>query len=583
MRPTLRKPATAKQHLSLDRSRWKLLIARASRPLLGTLALFSLVGIGACPPPQTGGPIHGTVHGIVGPNDPGQGPHQQALPDVPVYAQPVVGRGSRGVRKTRPTAPVKSDLDGHYVLPKLSPGSYKVCWNAAPAVVPGCAPQSVTVTSGVAFALPTEVTLEPRPIHGRVFLKDGSPCRFLAPDFGVDLWADVALNQGGLPLVKVRANSQGEYLLPTVPGGPTEVEAHCEAEIARVAAPPGARVDIGLRNSRPRATALVTLRAGQGVRAPAGGELLEVRALGSDPDGDPLRYAWRPSAASAPFSSVNAPSVKWALPANGGQESMYALLSDGRGGYARVRTDLPTDGTGIAFSGTVVDGQGGAPVADALIVVNGTRTETNSAGFFALHVPEDPRSRYVLDADKDGYEPALKVTTGGLTGTVLRLYRAMVVTIDPNQDVSVEDNSNTRNRQRASLRIAAGSLVDEEGRAADGPLQLEFSTYDLSDVFGRWPGDGGGVTSSSQDAVLSPYGTLHVEIKDSLGRRYNLAPGNSGRVSVNIHPDHLRGPLPATMPAWTYDREAGLWREDADVTWKRVGDRYEVDVHHFSS
>ncbi len=538
------------------------------------LALLSST-LPGCQPQPTGGPLHGSVYVDVQ-KDSGLPAHLLkgfAVPDVPVYAEPA-GGGS-------PSDLAPSDLEGHFAISHLPPGQYRVCWKAAPAIVAGCAPQIVTVGSGVAYSIPIALPTELRPIVGRVAFKDGTPCRFLAPDFGVDLWTDVALVSGGSAVVKVRANSEGGYLLPTQLGGALQVVATCEASKAAAAAAPGGVVNLGLPNSRPRVGGLIATKGGVGVRAPSSGDLVEIRATSSDPDGDTLKFAWRPSAAGAAFTSVNAPSVSWTLPAGGGKEVIYVLVADGRGGYARARADLSTDGR-IPFSGRVIDAQSSSPVADASVTVNGETTKTNAGGAFALRVPEDPRSRYVIDADQDGYEPALKVASGELSGVLLRLYPATVATIDPSQDVDVEDKRDDRNRQRARLRIPANSLVDADGNPAAGPLQLELSTYDLLDNYGRWPGDSGALNAQGQDAVLTPLGSIHVEIKDAAGREYNLGSGKTATVGLNVHPAQAGGPLPASVPAWTYDRKSGLWNEDAGTAFKRVGNLYEAEVSHFS-
>ena len=536
-------------------------------------AAFAALFFPGCPKPKlTGGEVHGLVYADVKAHAAiGGGTRRIWLPDINVYLKNAGG----------PVAGAKfaTNLDGRYFIPHQAAGTYSVCWDT-PGYTPGCSPDTVTIGSGNAYAKPIRVPPIEAVVFGRVLLKDGTPCRFLDPMFQVDLVTKVSLLDGaGTAVTTVRANNMGDYLIPKMTIANAKVRANCEASMAESPAARDMLVDLGFANSRPKVGSVVALDGG-GVplRASSASAALKTRALVSDPNGDPLHFRWKPTADGGGFASADADNVAWTLPASGGLHSMYVLVGDGKGGYARGRVDMTSDGKGILFTGTVVDAAGGAPVDKAAVTVNGTAATTNPAGFFSVYVTPET-SRYVVNIWKEGYEFLSKVTTEGVVGGRYRLHKGSVETIDPKKDNDVTEKNDQR--QRTRLLIPANSLVDSGGALPSGPLQLTLSTIDLHDPFDRWPGDGAGVNAGGKDAVLTPYGTVHIDVRDASGKTFNLKPGAKATVRMTVDPvQAAAGPLPASMPAWTYDRDKGIWKESGVFT--RVGGFWEAKVSHFS-
>jgi hypothetical protein len=72
---------------------------------------------------------------------------------------------------------------------------------------------------------------------------------------------------------------------------------------------------------------------------------VELSVDASDPDGNPLRYAWRVTEGSV--TDVDAPSAIWTLPPGPGLHFAYVLVSNGKGGYTERRLAVSTDDIGI--------------------------------------------------------------------------------------------------------------------------------------------------------------------------------------------------------------------------------------------
>jgi hypothetical protein len=539
--------------------------------LLAVALVAALLPGCSSPSAPTGGEVHGLVYADVRAQTSGGGLRRIWLPDIDMYL-----KDARGLV---PGAHFVTDLNGHYFIPHQAAGTYSVCWDT-PSYTPGCSTDMITITSGIAYAKPVLVPLQPVFVFGRVLFQDGSPCRFFDPMFQVDLVAKVAVLDGsGAVKTTVRTNNLGDYLIPISGVSGVKLQATCETSAVESPAAADVPVDLTFANSRPRVDSVVALDSGGiPIRASSANATLTARARASDPDGDQLHFRWKSSAGGEPSNLSDTDAADWTLPSNHGLHSMYVLVSDGKGGYARGRVDVTSDGKGILFTGTVVDASTGGPVAQAEVTVNGVVAVSNPQGFFSVYV-EHETSRYVINISKSGYEFLSKITTGGIAGGRYRLHRGSVTTIDPTTTNDVMEGS--QQRQRTRLIIPANSLVDPAGVLPTGPLQLTLSTIDLHDPFDRWPGDGTGITANGEDVVLTAYGTVHIDVRDASGKTYNLKPGATATVRMTVDPAQAAaGQLPASMPAWTYDRNQGIWKETGVFT--QVNGFWQATVSHFS-
>src|SRR5580692_8031516 len=139
------------------------------------------------------------------------------LPDINVYLT--------NTKNGATTTSVNTDLDGSFAIPAQPPGQYQLCWKS-PGFAPGCGVTFVLRTTNV-YLEPVGVDAMPGAVYGRAALKDGTPCRFLNPMMGKDIWTTVTAEiPGGTRLV--RANSHGQYVIPQVPAGSLKLGATCE-------------------------------------------------------------------------------------------------------------------------------------------------------------------------------------------------------------------------------------------------------------------------------------------------------------------------------------------------------------------
>jgi len=522
-----------------------------------------------CQPP--GGEVHGSIYFQVGSGGtPATGARQIFLPDVTAHLKdPSTGR--EGPRVT-------TDAKGRFEIPRQQPGTYELHVDG-PGFAPGLDPKPVVIENQTVYRVPSRILPASGlgeagfAVWGKVSLADGTPARYRDAFFDVDSVASVAvLDAVGEPVrPPVRVNSLGEFVLP-VSRSPAGLSLMVTYEVVSATQPLAAgagEADLKLPNSSPAIRSLFATMAGQGVRLAAPGAVVTVEAEAEDPDGDHLAFEWRAASGEivplAGAARSGQSMARWTLPQVKGLMTAYVLARDGKGGYAFRRLDLSTE-EGVPFAGEAVE-RDGLPVHDAvasvatagptrLPLVQSTRTD-ESGSFFLLFSLDS--SRYVLNVSKPGYKLRSRVLSGRTVGARYRMDRAARFPVDPRKDIVVSDSSG------AKVEIPAFSLADASGTPAVSSLFIDLATFDPADPEGDLPGDGSAVDALGTAVALESSGAIEVEVHDDAGNRYGLSPGTTATVSIPIDPRRLATPgavEPAEASLWSYDQNAGLWREE---------------------
>jgi hypothetical protein len=493
------------------------------------------------------------------------------LPDINVYLT--------NTKNGATTTSVNTDLDGSFAIPAQPPGQYQLCWKS-PGFAPGCGVTFVLRTTNV-YLEPVGVDAMPGAVYGRAALKDGTPCRFLNPMMGKDIWTTVTAEiPGGTRLV--RANSHGQYVIPQVPAGSLKLGATCEgAKVGTTVTVTSAaqNVDLTLPNVVPQVQSVVAGDGTRMVRASAGGSVLQVHATARDGGGYPLHYQWAVDPTTPGFVSVDAPDIAWTLP-NSGRATIYVLASDGMGGNAFSRASVSTTPNSIPFSGIVTANDAPA-VPGAQVTINGIVAQTNASGAFSMVLPGEA-PRYVVTIRKSGYQMLSRALYAPVVGATFRLNRAQDFVVDPTGTIKVTELRG-KDAKGVSLMIPANSLaqgLDGRGKLASDKLHLRVASYDLRDATGQLPGDYGGIDKQGAAARLETFGSADIAVEDSTGQPYNLAPGKEALISVPVDQTMLSA-APLGIPVWHYDVTRGLWTEDGAATL--AGNAYQTKVTHFSA
>jgi mono/diheme cytochrome c family protein len=576
----------------MDRSKTSSVVGRLNRMFwrIVALMLLSLVGVlfstylanaKITSQIDKGGETHGFVKVDIRGQEPENAKIRQIfLPDISVYL--------KNTSTSALSPKVQTDLKGRFVIPRQPSGTYSLCWEA-PGYIPGCSKAPLTIENLTVFPQPVDITPKGNVVSGRVTLKDGGHIHLQDPFFGVNSQTKVSLvdSAGKQVTNSVRVNNIGNYLITEVPLGTFKIIAQSEGiqvaqSIDTKPFNPDTKllnpVNLILQNSRPRIMAVIAAIDGKGVRKVEPGATVVVTTKAEDVDGDNLTYKWGVSASQDTFTSVNESTVKWTLPKSKGLHSIYVMVSDRKGGYAIGKADISTNGQEVIFSGQVNDSDM-RNISDATVSINGTKTQTNKAGYFSLTLPAES-SRYVLSIAKPGYELLSKISNEGISGGKYRLFKAQKFVVDPTKEFRVAEKK--ENQRGAEVIINANSLVGRDNKLASTPLNFFISTIDQRDPAGRLPGDYAAINSAGKDVTLTSFGAVDIQVQDSAGSPFNLAPGKTATVRIPVDPKQLAAPEgpPKTIPLWFYEPNKGIWREEGMA--KLVGNFYEGTVKHFS-
>lgn len=521
----------------------------------------------------------GSVHGTVVAELDGE---SIRLPDVSLYLE----NTSADVRSDV----VTSDLDGRFRLLRRPSGTYRLCWFAT-GWEAGCRPQRITVKAGEEVHLDT-ISIEPHIVRrdgeitlgvvkGTVSMANGSPAWFRSEFFGVEHIATIsAFDRLGKKLTRaVTPNRAGEFVLAGVPRTGVSLKARLAGTTSENKLE-ATDLDLGgsswrnvkLPNNPPEILSIAAFQGDRKVRNVAAGDVVEVVALTHDPDQSDLRYEWKTYDDGSTLTETDEPGVvRWTLPNRSGPQTLFLLVSDGKGGYDQGQMAMSVGIEGTVFSGQVAD-QTGQALAGVTVEVGGVETLTDAAGLFYLEAQAS--ERYVLNFTREGIVPGSFVYSGGRAGfTWTVLTAASQALLDPTQESTLADGSG------AEVSIPANSLVNAAGEAPAG-LVLAYLTY-LDPSVSPLPGDNSAINSLGDVVALDSAGALDVSFWDESGTRFDLAPGTTASVTIPIYEGRPDDDLPPTIDSWWYNPASGYWEETSPAV--KIGNAYTFTVDHFST
>lgn len=342
---------------------------------------------------------------------------------------------------------VRTDLSGRFSFPHQRAGTYKLCWEGAgfSAACHG-APLVISSQSVHVGELVVQIAKSSShaAVYGRARFADHSLPRYFEPYANVNAFTTLQLLDGGAAVAKVYVNNSGHYLIPNAPVQKNlTIEATNENGLDEYSLVAGAllpahafHMDLRLLNHRPLIEHVSATQAGEYARAADPGTTVALDVAATDPDGDPLSYYWLLPTFAGSLSANTGANVTWTLPAVEAVYRVEIIAYDGRGGYAKSSISVDANADGVLFAGRVVT-PGNAPIAGALVDVNGETATTNAAGYVSLRAPQ--ADVYILDISAGGYAPLSRIYTDGQTGGVWTLTPAEVVTVDPTQPIDVQD------------------------------------------------------------------------------------------------------------------------------------------------
>jgi Big-like domain-containing protein len=526
--------------------------------------------------PAIGG-LEGTVRASYAAN----GTRTQPLRGINVWAQNVVDMSLSPV--------VTSDYAGHYYVPRPA-GTYKICWSS-PGFTSSCTASSYVVgTKEVEVGLSSVAVATTKVLFGKVKLTDGTLCLNIDSFFAVKQSALVEmLSTSGGVLKRVEPNTQGRFVIPWDTTA-TQVRVTCGALVqtttlgTQMDSTGGTAYQVTMANARPRIDPLTATAGGVDARqGVAPGTAVSLAAVATDPNGNPLTYHWKSSSGTLPDTVAS--TATWTVPSNPGTYSAYVSVNDNRGGFMTRKVEVTVRATAtVLFSGAVHDRLHHG-ILGATIRFGSLSATSDARGNFSLYVPQS--TSYLMSIEKEGYAEYSRRSTQLTSGREFILSDAYKVAINPTVSNVIIDQrpawlsfTTAYQRRGGKVTLPANSL--NLSPAPVGQLYAYITTFDP--ISEDMPGDMGAVDSASASVYLVTHGAVFIEIRDSVGTKYNLATGKTATVDIPIQdPILLNDPaVAASIASWTFDVPSGNWLQLAGGGTK-VTDHYTMTVSHFST
>ena len=225
----------------------------------------------------------------------------------------------------------------------------------------------------------------------------------------------------------------------------------------------------------------------------------------------------------------------------------------------------------------------GKPVPGAVVKTQGREVTANEQGQALLE--ELTAGRFVLQVQAQGFVPharELELATGAASATAIRLMpMGEPIRFDTTQPSQIE-------RGGVKVALPAGALRDSQGNPVTGMADMNIVPIDpTTEALRAAPGPLLGLSASGGEQVgLESFFMAEINIQQE-GQTLQLAEGVKATLEFPI-PAVLndRAPVGSTIPAWWFDTQSGVWREEGAglVTESEPGKRlWTVQVSHFTS
>lgn len=266
------------------------------------------------------------------------------------------------------------------------------------------------------------------------------------------------------------------------------------------------------------------------------------------------------------MGTFSARSKQYRAIANAAMLSVTLALAGGCGDNNSV-SETPPDTSPGTVVGQVVSFATSAPVSGATVKTTSSTTTTAADGKFSVSAPAGNRTLVRVEAT--GFAeafPVARVTSGQTTNLGVKLVPIGVtetVSVAAGGTVSVPNSP-------ARVTIPANGLVPVAGGAPTGSVNVSLTPINPAVEPRVMPGGFNGIAAGGGTVQsLESGGAMQLDIRDSTGARYTLAPGTTATIRIPLGTQSATPP--ATMPLWFFDETQAVWREEGTATLQGTG------------
>jgi hypothetical protein len=233
-----------------------------------------------------------------------------------------------------------------------------------------------------------------------------------------------------------------------------------------------------------------------------------------------------------------------------------------------------------SLSGRVTD-DANKPVPGALVKAGDASATTNIDGAFTINDVSIDKNAAFVKVVKDGYFLGTKTIVANANKNNPVTIQLIPKTLAGNIS-STSGGSVTIPLNGGTIDFQANSFVNPNGNTSyTGTVAVSafFINPESADFNNIMPGTLRGINTDNQETGLQSFGMMAVELTGNAGEKLQLASGKTAKLHFPI-PASLQGEAPASIPLWSLDETAGLWKQEGNAT--RQDNEYIGIVSHFS-
>lgn len=260
-----------------------------------------------------------------------------------------------------------------------------------------------------------------------------------------------------------------------------------------------------------------------------------------------------------------------------GEESTTSTTGD-------VSTGEPGQSEPARVTLQVVNGDG-QPIEGALVEFDGASHSTGVAGLLDLPVEIDElETRLVMRVFADGYTASAAVFDAVASGA--EILHVVVLHALGEPVVLPADSGGVVERSGIRVELPPDAFVDSHGHPVQGNVEVTLVPLDptLPGAMAQLPGPLAAVRADESAVELEPVMMAEISAWQG-GQRLQLAPGKTAKMTFAV-PALLQSTVGAgqSIPAWFFDNEQGIWREEGTGTIESKDGKlvWTVEVAHFT-
>ncbi len=265
---------------------------------------------------------------------------------------------------------------------------------------------------------------------------------------------------------------------------------------------------------------------------------------------------------------------------------LLAAGSCDRGGSTAASTPAPAT---AALTCEVADAAG-RPLGGVSVrnPSAGTAATTDGAGVARLDVRSAAETVVVFE--RDGYADQFRVLELPAGARRSALAVVMVERGVRQPLAAVENGAAAGGGAGARVVLPPGALVDGDGRAVTGEVEVTITPLDVATNVAAFPGAFVGIADGGARTDIVSWGTTEFVFRQA-GRELDLAPGAAAEIELPLfvptHQDGSRVAVGQQLPLWSLDEDTGLWRQEGQGTIVAAADSptglaMRASVAHFS-